>query len=124
MSTIKLSAREIKFRAWNNVSKSMSKPFTFEEIRDEESEANYTVFDNIMQYTWLKDKNWVEVYEGDILNCTAPKPYHTDSKTSYVVFKQREARFELQKDACLPIGRYTEIEVIWNIFENQEILEA
>jgi len=58
--------REIKFRAWNKISKTMGEPFLLEEsirIRPAVDETDDCIF---MQFTGIKDKNGREIYEGDI----------------------------------------------------------
>jgi uncharacterized phage protein (TIGR01671 family) len=57
--------REIKFRAWLADEKQMTYDLAFEEY--EPINDLLSGVEHLMQSTGLKDKNGVEIYEGDIL---------------------------------------------------------
>ena len=122
--------REIKFRAWDKINNRFTGRFC---IGDDGSFIDMTSGDNsewmvvedmtINRYTGLKDKNGVEIYEGDVVKYV----------TNYYGKRQERQKVvewidDMQDDSFgepLSMGyRFhgDELEVIGNIYENPELI--
>jgi len=120
--------REIKFRAWDKVIKNIVKIISLDYECDVAKitkgkdivEAKLKELE-LMQYTGLKDKNGVEIYEGDVVKCYYQEWNKSRETFAIVEFKGGhfsgyckcgcEGVFTLQTD-----GDFI-IEVIGNIYE-------
>lgn len=116
--------REIKFRAWDDELKTMfySSTEQFDDsllFRFEHFEIEKPVY---MQYTGLKDKNFKEIYEGDIVNVNhyggTPK-YETVRFYTIAGFAGihpfTDSGHHWASHRC---------EIVGNIYENPELLEG
>lgn len=115
--------REIKFRAWNITGQEM---IIDQVIMDDfwfvrEHPKSYT----LMQYTGLKDKNGVEIYEGDIV-----RQLREDKRFRPLVGEVTVRNgFTWIEDKLDPQGfggmQYDPsiVEVIGNIYEDKELLK-
>lgn len=74
--------------------------------------------DVLMQYTGLKDKNGVEIYEGDILRLTSKAP-HVDV---VVKWDESHAGFTTNEKGHTHMFGSSLCEVIGNIYENKDLL--
>lgn len=121
--------REIKFRAWCESLKLMQAPFDL--IKDkgmlgglgEIHNADYIV----MQYTGLKDRSGVEIYEGDILRFHDPDDFDHEEPHLTDISWHEEQGCWMTDDIERTLGDvllwYNEVEVIGNIHENPELLD-
>lgn len=115
--------REIKFRAYQPEAKGDLKWWSWQELR--ESDLN-TIFRHpekyhLMQYTGLKDKNGVEIYEGDIVRNELYEvflvEYVGEHWFGYVLVQTDETW-------CGHLYEYDEYEIIGNIYDNPDLLEV
>jgi uncharacterized phage protein (TIGR01671 family) len=141
--------REIKFRAWDVKNQQMIAPtesgLSIEMYLDgsfavmQLNEDNGKWYDRegddfeLMQYTGLKDKNGVEIYEGDIIKITwqtystggyfqSDDAYCEHEHITTVEYNKLAFVFKSKNEKVFMIPKKSDIEVIGNIYENPELL--
>ena len=115
--------RELKFRAWDKEIKRMTNDVYFHEFTNINDQFQDDELE-FMQFTGLKDKNGVQIYDGDIIKSNSQKP---------AIFKIEfiEGGFcATQNDHDCPIdinhfypSNGCMIEVIGNIYDTPHLLQ-
>ena len=125
-----LSSRLFKFRAWGTKIKWMSKPFSFGQVLNFHDQIikSLTTDEIVMQFTGLKDKNEVEIYEGDIVTYKRSVGNWTGqfmTTTHKIIFTEEVNAFVMEYgNSYIKLRKHWgyEYEVIGNVFENPELL--
>ena len=122
---------KLKFRAWLKKEQKMDNEIDHISWLEDEL---YCIGDGItymvsaedlelMQSTGLVDKNGKEIFEGDIVKMA--KDVYSEP-TYYEVVRHRGGayRLESKQHGCELWLRHTDCEVVGNVYENKELLDA
>lgn len=113
--------REFRFRAWDG---NIMTPALYNEFID--LDGNQHTHDTrkvLMEYTGLKDKNNIDIYEFDILKDNVGRLWVLTFRRQYLSFvfeyvKDRKTFYEYNRF----LTHQKPFEVIGNIYENPELL--
>ena len=116
----------IKFRAWDKFDEEMlevhginfdAQGIWTREMIDDESDSNFVFLDEVelLQSTGLKDKNDVEIFEGDIVIEKSSLMENYEPKKLVVVWNEWDCSFNL--------NTAFNYEVIGNKFEHPHLIE-
>jgi len=125
-------SREIKFRVWDFASQSMKSSKRWAvgfdgTVWPSDGKGGYQAWEKdkgfaLMQFTGLRDKNGVEIYEGDIVK---HRFEDYEDFTKYVVeWKPNECQFRGEEigGGRHNLSIYSSMEVCGNIYENKDLL--
>ena len=127
-----LEMREIKFRAWDWIEKQMC-PVIVADFQDVKAKVfcrlpksgTQGIFSaDLMQYIGAKDKNGVEIYEGDIIRHQSGK-YGTDFEIKWSPILCGFTAMQIESGHPSPQlnqGTMCYFEVVGNIYENPELV--
>jgi len=124
--------REHKYRVWDSLHKDMSEPFTFGEnvvflcTDHGQHEVPQDCLSNhqftILEYTGLKDKNGVEIFEGDIIRCGWYYGDDFGNEVGEMEFSNQVVEFTVGPQGSgfdLNVFGMENAEVIGNIYEDK-----
>lgn len=121
----------LRYRAWlkqykkmdNDIGEMYFEDGEFKYIGDDVHYKRLPEHVILMQSTGLKDRNSVEIFEGDIVKMS--KDVYSEP-TYYEVVRHRGGayRLESKQHGCELWLRHTDCEVVGNVYENKELLDA